>query len=155
MGRAIGLATCALLLLCAGCDGPGPDPRPWPVGDLEAFEQRVMPHLAERCASGGCHGDPDRPLSLYAPGAHRADPRRLHLDEPLTQEELVENARRVRAFALTAPVRDTLIVRKPLAPAAGGLWHGGGDVFADERDPGCRELVRWLRTAQRVDGGAP
>jgi hypothetical protein len=150
--RRLGLA----LLLLAACEGPAPGTEPLPLADLTRFEAEVQPHLALRCASGGCHGRPERPLSLFAPGAHRLDRERVHLDEPLSRVELEENARRVSAFALTPRARDSLIVRKPLAQAAGGLWHGGGDVFLDDGDPSCRALVAWLDARSiPIDGGAP
>lgn len=145
----------AIALLTSSC-GPAVGSEPLPMGDLASFEREVEPHLVERCASGGCHGRAERPLSLYAPGAYRDDPSRLFLDEPLTRAELEENARRVSAFALTEHARDSLVVRKPLALAAGGVWHGGGDVFLDDTDPACGALVRWLDArAFPHDGGAP
>jgi hypothetical protein len=144
------------LLLFAACEGPAPGREPLPMADLARFEAEVQPHLALRCASGGCHGRPERPLSLFAPGAHRLDRERLHLDEPLSRAELEENARRTSAFALVPHARGSLMVQKPLAQAAGGLWHGGGDVFLDESDPSCRALVSWLDARSvPTDGGAP
>lgn len=140
------------LWLGAAC-GPEPAVHSIPIGDLATFEAEVMPYLSERCASGGCHGDPDRPLSLYSPGAHRADPTRRSLDEPLDAAELLANARRVRAWALTAQASESLMVRKPLAASVGGVWHGGGDVFVDEHDAACRALVAWLDSSPPPDGG--
>lgn len=145
----------ALALLCA-CEGPPPGHAPLPVADLELFEAEVQPHLEERCASGGCHGRAERPLSLYARGAHRLDRARLHLDEPVTRFELEENARRISAFALSLRARDSIAVRKPLAQGAGGLWHGGGDIFLDDTDPSCRAMVEWLDARELApDAGAP
>lgn len=150
--RAVSL--CALLgVFVVGC-GPAPATMDLPVGDDAFFRERVSPHLESRCASAGCHGRPERPLSLYARGQHRADPSRAFLDEPLSDEELTENARRVAAFALGRSARDSLAVQKPLAIAAGGVAHGGGDVFLDASDEGCRALIAWL-DGRAVDGGAP
>ncbi len=146
---------CLLALLCA-CEGPPPGSAPLIVGDVAVFEAEVQAHVEERCASGGCHGRAERPLSLYARGGHRLDPARTHLDEPLTAPELEANARRISAFALSRRAHDSLVVRKPLAQEAGGLWHGGGDVFLDDHDPGCEVLVRWLDARwTALDGGAP
>lgn len=142
-------------LFAAGC-GPAPSTVPLDVGDLAFFTARVEPHLEQRCGSAGCHGRADRPFSIYVPGQHRADPALRWLDEPLSGEELEENARRVSAFALEDDPFDTLIVRKPLSPSDGGLWHGGGDVFGARNDEGCRALVGWLEgRALPVDGGLP
>lgn len=139
-------------LVVVGC-GPEPSTAPLSVGDLEFFEARVEPHLEERCASGGCHGRPDRPLALYAPGMHRADPSRTWLDEPLSGLELEENARRAAAFGLEGAPEDTLLVQKPLSILAGGSWHGGGDVFDTSDDPACVALSAWLTTTRALDGG--
>lgn len=150
--RALSLG--ALLgVFASGC-GPAPSAIDLPVGDQAFFAARVDPHLEVRCASAGCHGRPERPLSLYARGQQRADPSRVFLDEPLSEGELRENARRVAAFALGRAARDSLVVQKPLAIAAGGVAHGGGDVFVDASDEGCRALVSWL-DGRSPDGGVP
>ncbi len=129
----------ALSVLAFGCvEEPGTHPLEIPsVGD---FAATVQPMLTKSCASASCHGRRDRALVLYAPGAYRSDPARLYLDEPLTPAELKTNALNVAAFAQgEAPM-----LRKPLPPSAGGLWHGGGDVFAGTQDPGYQALVAWL-----------
>ena len=145
----------ALLLsaLAGGC-GPAPTTIPLPVGDEAFFAERVEPHLEARCASAGCHGRPERPLSLYARGQQRADPSRVFLDEPLDDEEVRENARRVAAFALDRSALESLAVQKPLAIDAGGVAHGGGDIFVDASDEGCRALIAWL-DGRDLDGGVP
>jgi len=144
-----------LVLLLAAC-GPTPRSVPLEVGDLGFFALRVQPHLAERCGSAGCHGRPDRPFAIYAPGQHRSDPDRAWLDEPLTFEELEENARRTAAFGIGDDPFATLIVRKPLSVDDGGLWHGGGTVFGARNDEDCRALTAWLSgRASPLDGGAP
>jgi hypothetical protein len=138
------------------CVGPGDETDPLLVSSVEAFAEHVQPELGARCASGGCHGVAMRPLALYAPGALRADPLRLHLDEPLTWTELENNAARVAAFAHGQTVTESLVLRKPLAVIAGGCYHGGGDVFADRQDPGYEVLRSWLSTRgdpQTDDGG--
>lgn len=136
---------CAATLL-AGCLAPVGEGEPLQVGSVEVFAAEVQPVLAERCATGGCHGRPDRMLALYAPGQHRADPDRVYLDEPLTTEELWANAERLAAFAHGRDGVDSLALRKPLAIEAGGCFHEGGDVFRTRTDPGYRSIERWLST---------
>ncbi|MCC6876171.1 MAG: hypothetical protein IT378_17820 [Sandaracinaceae bacterium] len=126
-----------------------------PLASLEVYERSVQPHVAERCGSGGCHGREERPLALYTPGAYRADPARVFLDEPLTAWELRENARRLSAMALGVRAERSVVVLKPLALEAGGLWHGGGDVFTELDDPACRVLSAWLDARTSADAGAP
>jgi len=141
------------LVLAAACAGPSGDVEPLLVGDAARFAEEVQPVITERCATGGCHGRPDRPLCLYAPGQHRADPARLHLDEPLTSEEIGRNARRLASFAHGTGADGSLTLQKPLATGAGGCWHGGGDVFVDRSDPDYRAVRAWLATREAPDGG--
>ena len=142
-----------LLVATLSACGPAAGTEPLAMADLETFEARVEPHLEARCSLGGCHGRAERPLALYAPGAYRADPERTYLDEPLDAFELLENARRISAFAGDLRAADTLVIRKPLAIEAGGVWHGGGSVFVDDTDPSCRALVGWLDSRTIPDGG--
>ncbi len=148
------LVSLLALALLSACTGPEAGGEPLGVGPMEVFAAEVEPVLEERCASGGCHGRAERPLCLYAPGQHRADPARLYLDEPLTDAEVEHNARRLAAFAHGVSGADSLALRKPLAREEGGCWHGGGDVFSSETDPGYRIVERWLATrAPTPDGG--
>jgi hypothetical protein len=141
-------------LLPLGCGGPEHGWVPLRMGPLDDYVVLVAPHVQERCSQGGCHGRPERPLSLYAPGVHRADPDRRYLDEPLSIEEHAENARRLAAFAqVDDPVR-SVVLCKPLALSAGGCWHGGGDNFVDHTDPAFRAILGWLRDAHAPDGGS-
>lgn len=150
-----GVVACALILVAAACNGPSAGRVPMRTASLEAFAADVEPHIEVRCAQGGCHGRPERPLSLYAPGQQRLDPDRLYMDEPLTDEEVAENARRILAFAQEPEADRTLALRKPLTEEAGGCWHGGGDIFPDTFDPAYLALRSWLADARVADGGLP
>lgn len=157
---AVGAAVALVLgaaLAAAGCDGPPIGGRRIVVGALGQFTRDVEPQLEERCAQGGCHGRPERPFALYAPGVYRLDTSRTYLDEPLDASEVGANAERVAAFAVgDGPLDDCMVLRKPLAVSAGGVWHGGGDVFADASDPTYAALRAWLAAcrAVAVDAGA-
>ncbi len=138
------VAFCMVAFCMVGCVGPEGELVPITVASFEAFAQDVQPHLTERCGSGACHGRADRPLALFAPGAHRRDAARTYVDEALSEWEIEENARRISAFAIARRATDSLVIRKPLAADEGGVWHGGGDTFADPLDPACIELSIWL-----------
>lgn len=123
---------------------------PLPVGDPAVFAARAQPVLDRRCAAP-CHAQPDRPLTIYSPGHRRADPARLHFDEPLTADELAANARALAGFALdplTAgePITSCLVLCKPLSVAAGGCGHLVGPVFASADDRDYRGLRAYLDT---------
>ena len=67
-------------------------------------------------------------------------------------DELVANADMVRGFlAHEADVDafDSVLVRKPLRQAAGGVGHQGGDQFYDLADPDLLLMVCWM------EGGGP
>jgi hypothetical protein len=150
------IATLALLLsisTSAACEGPAIVTHGVVVGPLDRFEVAVEPVLEQRCAQGGCHGRADRPFTLYAPGAYRADPSRVNLAEPLEAEELATNALRVAALASSTDPEASLVLRKPLALSAGGLHHGGGDVFVDRTDRDYRAIRDWLASCAPAEGG--
>ena len=129
----------ALALGAMGCVGNAHVDAP--ALDAEMFSTRVQPVLAARCATPNCHGADRRRLPVYAPGLFRADPRRVHRDEPLTPEELRANQRSAEAFALEIAPEDSLLVTKPLARVP----HLGGRVFVLPDDD-VDALVVWLGT---------
>jgi hypothetical protein len=142
----------ALLGSLIGC-APLPDPEPMPVGDAATFAATVQPVVDERCATPSCHGRPERPLSLFSPLHYRRDPARTFLDEPLDADELDANVRRTCAFTLDLlreheAVDACLVLRKPLAVAAGGARHEGGEIFRAVDDRDYRTLRAWLATVQ-------
>lgn len=154
-GAGIQLLAAAMLAGLGACAGPEETVSPLEVGPLASYAAEVQPRVAERCASGGCHGRPDRRLSLFAPGQYRADASQLHLGGPLTANELGENARRLAAFAHGTDARGSELFCKPLAVGAGGCAHGGGDIFVDWTDPACLAIERWLGQRSPADGGLP
>lgn len=147
----------AIVLTVSGCVGPPLEGTPIAIGSLARFEADVEPHLEARCAQGGCHGRPERPFALYAPGQWRRDPARTHLDEPLDALELERNARALAALGVGCEPDDSPALTKPLAIAAGGVWHGGGDVLLDPSDRAYVAIREWLVECARMraDGGAP
>jgi hypothetical protein len=143
-----------IISLLAACSVE-PPPERMPSGDPSSFASGVQPILDARCADPSCHGRVDRPLSIYSPGRYRADPSRTFLREPLTPDELTTNMQALAAFALDAggDVDRCLVLRKPLAIAAGGCGHLGGEIFASPADREYRTLRHWL--AGMSTGGSP
>jgi len=136
----------ALFVGCVVEVGP---PTPLPAGDLDVFAASVQPVLAVRCGDPTCHGRVDRPLEIYSAGRHRSDPTRVFLEEALTADELADNARNVAAFTLdVASAEECAVLRKPLALAAGGMWHGGGEIFPSRDDREYRAVLAWLTALQ-------
>lgn len=132
-------------LLLVGCVVEAGPPTPLPQGDLDAFAANVQPIMASRCSDPTCHGRVDRPLEIYSIGRHRSDPTRVFVEETLTADELADNARNVAVFMLeAASVDECAVLVKPLARAAGGSWHGGGEIFPSRDDREYRAVRAWL-----------
>lgn len=137
-------------LLCAGCFGTPEGSTRVPVLDYEQFVSDVQPVFVVRCANPACHGRPERPFSIYGPEHYRADPLRTFLDEPLTDAEVLSNYESACAFSIgVRDPADCLLLRKPLALAAGGMGHLGGEVWDDRDDPEARVVEAWLATARQ------
>ena len=132
------------LLLMACVMGPGSEELVLEA-DFSRFIDEVQPALAYGCASPSCHGSADRPLQLYAVHQHRLNPDDVWADAPLTNAELYLNFHRACGFLLDLErPADCELVRKPLAIAAGGQRHGGGDQFNDTDNPDYRAILDWI-----------
>ena len=121
--------------------------------DLEVFVAEVQPVFAARCANATCHGDPARPLEIYAVHNHRFDPDDAYLDSALSEEELRLNYIGARVFIDElswlddAVVDDCALLAKPLEPGAGGSEHIGGVQFFDSEEAEYQTIRRWIADA--------
>lgn len=57
----------------------------------------------------------------------------------------------VQAIDVANPTNSTLLT-KPLAEAAGGVWHGGGDKFQDTSDQSYVDFLSWIKTFAKCKG---
>jgi hypothetical protein len=130
------------LLALSGCAAETAEPMAWAELDPEFYAAHIDPILARGCATLACHGDPNRPLPLYAVSRLRRDADRLNT--PIGDDELCANFRASRAFVLDADAPErTLLITKPLFLEDDGTWHGGGYHFGrDSAEYAC--LMRWL-----------
>lgn len=143
----------APLLVLAGCSFPAQDERPMVDLDYTTFVNDIQPIFAARCANPACHGRPERALSTYAPKRFRADPQRVHLDEPLTEQEMRHNFVAACIFASEADgPEETPLLQKPLADP---VYHGGGAVFFSDRDSDYITIHSWIAGGDHSGGGAP
>jgi len=116
----------------AACDRPtSPEP---PGGgrtidlDYAYFAANVEPILQSRdCSTSGCHGGQGAGMLLLSGGSN-----------PEADFNNVLNHTRPWAPA-TSP-----LLLKPLAVGAGGMVHGGGDIFADTTVTDYRTVLRWI-----------
>jgi hypothetical protein len=137
----------AAAALAAGC-GAGDDSATITLpdyGTVSDFTAYVQPVLAAGCASLDCHGDPGRPLRLYSPnGLRQLDELR---GEDESESEMTANMLSIAGLDPEAEqIEDHLLLLKPLAVAAGGFHHVGGDLWADESEPAYRCLHSWFRS---------
>jgi hypothetical protein len=95
--------------------------------DFANFEQFVAPVVAESCAAGNCHGASSNALRL-------------------TCGKTTEGVR-WNYFALSdyvsADASASEILRRALAPDAGGTFHEGGTVFESRDDVGYIAIQNW------------
>lgn len=106
--------------------------------------------LLRDCGFPACHGSEDRFFQVFGPGRVRVGGggiRAAVRDEELDRS--FDRARSMLASARTA--EDALLVRKPLAVAAGGAPHLGTDdhrqdVYSSPDEEGYQTLLRWART---------
>lgn len=162
VARRLVRALCALGAVLPGCHGDSGGSERISVGDAQTFESYVQPYLEVRCASLDCHGAAGRPLRLYSELGLRREPalRTVPVADatdplPITAAELEDN--RFAMAAIAAGDRasaEHLVLRKPLALAAGGIAHEGGVHWQDTRDPGYLCLRGYLEGGPDEDVAA-
>jgi hypothetical protein len=153
----------ALLLLglaCAiGCGGATKSTPATP--DLARFEAEAYPVLLRDCAFPACHASRERFFQVFGPGHVRLDEKTDVLTDPATAEEISYSYDRARSMQFgLAHATDSLLLRKPLEPAAGGSGHQGKDnlgrnVYLSTSDPGYQTLLRWVTGAPADEAKAP
>ncbi len=121
----------------------GFDPAPYLAHpDFAQFKDQVMPVL-KSCNSGNCHGAPSSDLFISCGD---------------DQAQLAFNFSQAWSFVDEPPAQSQL-VQVPLAVAAGGVRHTGGDQFASAADPRYQALLAWATKVGRIDfvgaGGDP
>ena len=133
---------CRIVLVAAtaACTGMNPAVEVAGAGDgVEAYARDVHPILEARCATLDCHGDPGRPLRLYAETGLRARDELRGL--PITQAELEDDVRALFAVDPGADPSESFVLRKPLT---GTIDHVGGDVWPDAGDAQPTCVAGWL-----------
>lgn len=138
-----------LSIACANESAEWQGPLPTPNGDQ--FISTVYPLMLRDCAFSACHGAPERFFHIVGPGRARLLATTLP-DDPMTVEEVQFSYERARSMlATSATIEQSLLLRKPLEPAAGGQGHTGVDdfghnVFASRADPRYVALSTWAHT---------
>lgn len=133
-------AALVIALVASGCVGAESPELQIAQLDVGAYTELVHPVVRFSCASLDCHGQPGRPLRLYAEEGLRL---RAELrGTPLTAEEAEWN---VASFAGVDPAATSPEANLVLAkPVVGEMSHVGGDVWTSREDPGYRCVRAWL-----------
>ena len=119
-----------------------------PSPDGVQFVHEVYPLLLRDCGFPACHGAPERFLRVLGPGRVRETNDIELNDAPLLREVELSYARAVSMLATSDEPVDSLLLRKPLALAAGGQTHVGVDTFGqnlfrDRSDDDYQLLLAW------------
>ncbi len=123
-------AACLALLGCGASESTPFHPEPPglddPPLDRATFTSDVLPVLDRRgCSSIHCHGSGTHPFPL----TRGADPE-------------LDFLRAADQVSFADPAASPLL-RKPLAPSAGGVPHNAPAIFTSLRDPDFLILARW------------
>lgn len=144
---ALGLAVAAP----SACRTDLDEPAAAPVLDDAWFRCRVQPVLAKSCAMHACHGDGRRYFRVFARNRLRLDVTgEAQRNAPLSSAERQANFDSAAALVDPADPDASMLLRKPLAPALGGYYHrgaeifGGGNVWTDEQDPDLAAVRDWI-----------
>ena len=122
-----------LLGACVGsCMGPEQPEAPGGgqevILDYDTFVAEIEPILQQRgCSNSACHGDQGSGELLLSGG-----------DVPEADFVAVRGHVTPRE-----PARSPLLL-KPLAEAAGGVVHGGGDIFSSTDDHDYQTMLDWI-----------
>lgn len=122
-----------------GCDVGPASTVALPERAQAAFERDMQPVLGIGCGALDCHGDSGRPMRLYSERGLRLT-KELR-GEPITAAEIGANMNSVSAIS-AGP--SSLALLKPLALAAGGVDHVGGELWASADTAEFTCVKGWL-----------
>lgn len=111
------------------CRSTMPAGTPDPGTAFEMFVSKVQPVLRKSCSAGTCHGAESADFALTCG------------DDEAGQKWNAQNA----AQFLADPIESSELLRRGLAPEAGGTWHAGGAIFKSTSDEGYQALLEWAK----------
>jgi len=115
--------------------------------EFSAFQQ-VYPTLIRDCGFHTCHGSEERFFRVWGAGRARLDPETRPLDGSTGLEASFSFDSALSMLDERDPAQ-SLLLRKPLAVAAGGASHGGVDAFGRDvyrtvNDDGYLAIARFV-----------
>ncbi len=107
--------------------------------NFAAFRTNIQPILTSHsCNAGNCHGAPQSDFYITC---------------GMDDTQLAFNFSQAWAF-VNNPVPDSQILRVPLAVAAGGRGHTGGDQFVSVDDDSYKAIQTWATAVGKLDFAA-
>ncbi|MCC7537938.1 MAG: hypothetical protein IT379_17060 [Deltaproteobacteria bacterium] len=138
----------------AACTGPDPGTADVRLLDVAAYRAHVHAVLEPSCATLDCHGDPGRPLRLYAETGLREDDSLRSAKAPLTDAEAIANVESAAGLDPEVRADESRVLLKPLAERAGGMHHVGGDIWQTRDDDAYVCVAAWLAGGLDADAQA-
>lgn len=150
-----------VVLLLAGCAEEADKP----IAARRAFApfvNDVYEVVLRDCGFPACHGAPERFFRVYGPGRTRLMNDDGTLPEPFdkpTADEQELTFQLALSMINENALKDSLLLRKPLAIEAGGYGHlgvdpYGRDVYRTTQDIGYVSLARWVYSPRPMMPGA-
>lgn len=120
--------------------------------ETSQFESEVYPILLRDCGFHTCHGSSDRFFRVWGPGRARLGDVPALSDK--TKQEVEASYQRAISFIDERDPGRSLLLKKPLAVAAGGAGHLGIDKFGRNLyrttdSPGYLTLSRWVYSVKK------
>jgi hypothetical protein len=106
--------------------------------DYVTFKNTVATEIHNVCASANCHGTSSNELYFLC----GSDPAQLDWNY-FSASQYVSN-----------PPQASELIRRPLAPAAGGSFHEGGAIFQTASDPNYQAFETWAKQHGPTDFSA-
>jgi hypothetical protein len=113
--------------------------------DQAVFQATIQPILDSRgCSQAGCHyRDKNDPNSGGPGGSFRIFD---CAGNSCTSEQLLANYDSASGMANIPNPTTSKLLTKPLALAAGGVQHLGGDIFMSAADPDYVAILGWIQS---------
>jgi hypothetical protein len=117
------------------------------IGQLDqaVFETTIQPILDARgCSQAGCHyRDKSNPNSGGPGGSFRVFD---CSSDSCSVEQLLANQDSAAGMVNIANPTNSKLLTKPLALAASGVQHLGGDIFLSTADPDYVAILGWIQS---------
>jgi len=113
---------------------PRYDPAAPPIASFNTFKTSVKPILRASCSAATCHGTAVADLALTCGDDEAQDKWNAWISSQF----------------VSATAESSEIVRRPLDPSRGGVFHEGGVVFGGSDDDGYKKILAWAK-----EQGAP